>query len=98
MTPLAQQEHDAAEAKRQAWDVFVASLRDYGHEGGWDWIMRRLSYAFNGDYTSLTGPCGTAERDIRQFAEGYGWPDTLRALAQAMQADEQMKREAMDRR
>ena len=35
---------------------------------------------------------------VRDFAAAHGWPDTLRAIAQAMDADERERRELVDRR
>ena len=35
---------------------------------------------------------------VRAFGTDRGWPDTLRAVSQAMQADERHKRELFERR
>jgi hypothetical protein len=37
-------------------------------------------------------------RELKAFAAEHGWPDTLRAIAQAMAADERHRRELVDRR
>lgn len=85
MTLLEERERELDETARQARAIFVASLRDF---------LSKYSLDFGG----LAGGCDATDAEIRQFADLYGWPDTLRALAQAMQVDEQMKAECEARR
>jgi hypothetical protein len=81
--------------RQRAWDIFVASLRDYAHKFDYTAVLLELTDAHDGYWARGVVPL---RDEIAQFAEGYGWPDTLRAIAAAMQADEQVRREAMDRR
>jgi hypothetical protein len=85
-------EVEAEAVRQEQWAIFVASLRDYAFHDGWAEVLTAVTEAFDG----FIGTAITMQ--IREFAEAYGWPDTLRALAQAWQADEQAKREVMDRR
>lgn len=97
--PITEDDRDAvdpqieAEAIRlQQWDIFVASLRDAAFHDGWAEVLTAAAEAFDGfDGTPLTA-------QIHEFAGLYRWPDTLRAIAQALQADEAFKAEAMARR
>lgn len=94
MTELGRQEHEAEQIRQQAWDVFVASMRDEANAWGWDTVVLTLADVYAGRFRDID----VRETEIAQFAAGYGWPDTLRAVAAAMQADEQFKRQAEARR
>ena len=109
MTPLAEQERAAEEIRRTAFEVFVAAMRDYAAAWTWRNVIDGMDLAYRAD--AAVGPKIEAchhdgERvtlpifvcEIQHFAEGYGWPNTLRAIAQAMEADEQFKAEAEARR
>lgn len=105
-------EMEAHHERQQAWDIFVASLRDRMAEDakcGWSdlpacpmlYDIARIyrhgsvSYAYvDGNANDLS----PIQVEIKQFAEGYGWPATLRALAQGMEADETLKKELDGRR
>jgi hypothetical protein len=92
-TPFAHREAEAEEIRRQAFAVLVGSLRDYAHGGCWCIVLQALSDAYPPAVPDLP-----VSQEIAQFAEGYGWPSTLRAIAQAMEADEALKRDADQRR
>lgn len=85
-----------AEAQRlEQWAIFVASLRDWAAHESWLEILEALPRVQSGfDFTGGDWPDG----EIKQFSELHGWPDTLRAVAQAMQSDETAQREAFERR
>jgi hypothetical protein len=93
-TPLAQQEHEQAEIRRQAAALFVASLRDWAAHDGWYSVMRGVTSRYDTDQRART----VAAAEVDDFSSGYGWPSTFRALADAIELDEQAKRDAMDRR
>ena len=82
----------AEDARRQALEDFVAWLMT----GRASVQLRHVADLLDG----LRDPYydSIAKREIDAFADAHGWPDTLRAIAQAMQMDERHKRELMDRR
>jgi len=83
--------HEAEEIRQRAWEDFVALLRN-GHTSTW---LRHAADLLDG----RTDPYyGTPHSVLTDFAAEHGWPDTLRAIAQALQADEREKRELFDRR
>jgi hypothetical protein len=90
---LAQQEAEAEDVRRQAFEIFVGSLRDFAGWSSWERVVSGLFAAYSGRAAD-----DVVDLDIEQFAEGYGWPSTLRALAAAMDLDEQFKRQCGDRR
>ena len=96
MTPLAQRELEAETQRQQAWAIFVASLRDYAHRTRW--CRSQLFAVLMDAADDEAGDSGAVECEIRAFAGLYGWPDTLRAVAQALEADETQQRELEARR
>jgi hypothetical protein len=88
MTPLAEQEAQAKEIRRQAFAVFVASMRDEAARLSWAVICDGIADSFT----------ESGSREVQDFKDGWGWPDTLRAIADAMQADDTARREAFERR
>lgn len=95
-TPLAQQEADAEATRQEQLDIFVASLRDYAHKYDWALLLACIPGAYEKRQAGWVVEGMRAEIDA--FAEGYGWPSTLRAIAQAMEADDVAKRELESRR
>ena len=89
---------EADDARLQAWDDFVAWVRDECHLGHLAWVFYRMAEAALIEWDNTPTENVEARGRIREFAEEHGWPDTLRAIAAAMQADERHKRELMDRR
>ena len=98
MTPLAEQEAQAEEIRRQARAVFVAEIRDWLATVGCGDVLADLEAAYRARRNSTYYGPGRFAYHAMLFAAGYGWPDTLRAVAQAMESDEQAQRELMDRR
>ena len=85
--------HEEAEAKRlEAWEDFVAAMRS----GRPSVQLRLVAELLDGQSDPFYRT--VAKDTIRVFAEAHGWPDTLRAIAQAMAAEDQARRELMDRR
>jgi hypothetical protein len=98
---LVNPEHEAETIRQQAWDLFVAEVRDWAAAIKYGNVLEDLMHAYcalqmNPDYMPY-GP-GRFAYHAMLFSREHGWPSTLRAIAQAMQADEQAKQEAMDRR
>ena len=87
---------EAEDARLQAWDDFVALMRTELERQTLPALLYDVGVAYAAvvSINSLHQPA----RQIYDFAEEHGWPDTLRAIAAAMQADERHKRELMDRR
>jgi hypothetical protein len=80
-------------ARQQAWEDFVAAIREWAVDSGYEWVLYGCSKLFEGD--TIETPM---MRELKAFAAEHGWPDTLRAIAQAMAADERHRRELVDRR
>ena len=78
--------------REQAREDFVAWLRSQKGATDWGYVVTHLGWTFN------HGAVTTIERALADFAAAHGWPDTLRAVAQAMDADERERRELVDRR
>jgi hypothetical protein len=95
-TPLAEQEADAAATTQDARNIFVASLRDFLARYSVPMLLHDAAVAYAGvlDKDEYDVP----QRHMRAFADGYGWPSTFRAIAQAIEADDVAKREAERRR
>jgi hypothetical protein len=91
-------EHEADQIRQDAFAGFVASMRDYAHGDGWEAVVAEVPEAMKYLRVCYAAFETSIQKELMDFAEGYGWPDTLRAIASAMQADEQARREAMDRR
>lgn len=93
MTLLEQREADAEAQRVQNWDVFVAGLRDHAHaRGGWGGIRLYLLDAI------FKGISKRAHDEALDFEGQHSFPELLRALAQAWQADDTAQREAFERR
>ena len=93
---MAQADADRQQRER-AWEDFVIGLRLELQRHGLVVLLQIAATA----YTRAPGSCVNftpTEGHIRDFAAAHGWPDTLRAVAQAMDADERERRELMDRR
>jgi hypothetical protein len=96
---------EAERIRQEAWDIFVASLRDQmaaDSSRGWSDLpacplLYYLARTYRWNDRERDG-LSVVQADMLSFAERYGWPDTLRAIAQAMQADLDLQREALDRR
>jgi hypothetical protein len=79
-------------ARQQAWEDFVAVLRN----GRTSVLLRHAADLIEDRRDPFYR---TPIKDqIDAFAQAHGWPATLRAVAQAMQDDERHRRELMDRR
>jgi hypothetical protein len=101
-TPFAHQEAEAEEIRRQAFAVFVSEIGDWAAEGrGFGFVLGEIEAGYRAARAipghNPYGP-GRFAYHAMLFAEGYGWPSTLRAIAQAMEADEALKRDADQRR
>ena len=78
--------------REQAREDFVALLRN-GRTSIW---LRHAAELLDGQHDPFYRT--SAKDALEAFAEAHGWPDTLRAVAAAMDADERERRELMDRR
>jgi hypothetical protein len=92
---------EAEDARLQAWEDFVALTREWDRLHRYGGVLEDLMHGYcaasmNPDYMPY-GP-GRFAYHAMQFAKEHGWPDTLRAIAQAMQDDERHRRELVDRR
>ena len=70
--------------REERWTAFVRRIRDY-HSDGWQW--QSIVGSAEGAMCDDRSWSPEIEREIGAFADEFGWPDTLRALARAM--DEQ---------
>ena len=88
--------------REQAREAFVASVRKWAVDvHGFGNVLEDVMHGYcalqmNPTYMPY-GP-GRFAYHAMQFAAAHGWPDTLRAVAQAMDADERERRELVDRR
>lgn len=78
--------------REQAREDFVAVLR-HGRSSVW---LHHAAELLDGQRDPVYRT--SAKDALEAFAAAYGWPDTLRAIAQAMDADERERRELVDRR
>ena len=89
VNPLREQE----DARTREWEAFQATLHGYAERYGWSDVLWHAWAAYQSRSWNMSLHC-----DIRDFADVHGWPDTLRAIASALHADEQQKRELFNRR
>ena len=83
---------EAEDARLRQWEAFVELCR----HGRPSVLLRHVAELLDGQRDPFYR--STAKDEIEQFAAAHGWPDTLRAIAQAMQHEERVRRELMDRR
>ena len=83
--------------REQAFELLVSSLRDALARHGRHYLFATLA-----DAAAFDEPWGAdssvTEDQIKQFADTYGWPSAVRAIARALETDEQFKTELEARR
>jgi hypothetical protein len=79
-------------ARQQAWEDFVAVLRN----GRTSVLLRHAADLIEDRRDPFYRT--PIKDEIDTFAQTHGWPATLRAISQAMQDDERHRRELVDRR
>lgn len=82
------------EARGARWIAFIDIARERARHRGYDWLLGTMRLVM----TRGAAESQLEELWVQDFAEEFGWPNVLRAIARAMEQDDEERIETERRR